>query len=62
MDNNKFPDREIKQLIEKIAKLELENERLWSENRRAQVPMFQSRIYKLAKRLSRFKFFNFKIA
>lgn len=62
MDNNKFPDREIKQLIEKIAKLELENERLWSENRRAQVPMFQSRIYKLAKRFSRFKFFNFKIA
>lgn len=62
MDTNKFPDLEIQQLIEKVAKLELENKRLWDENRRAQVPMFQSKLYKLAKRFSKFKFLNFDFA
>ena len=62
MTNEKFPDGEIKLLLQRIQKLEQENQRLWQENKRAQVPMFQGRFHKVAKRLRLPKLFNLNCA
>ena len=62
MTNDKFPDGEIKLLLQRIERLEKENQRLWQENKRAQVAMFQTRIHKVARLFKLPRLLNFNCA